>query len=220
MKHRIHEIDDQEIWAEACASLLASGLERAVERKGEALLAAAGGSTPAPILTRLASRPLPWSAITIIPTDDRCVHDAHPHRNLAMLAASMAMALALGARIRSLEQMGDQDIRPDAVLLGFGLDAHIASIFPAGDGMADAMDPAGPSRMLRTTPDPLPAEAPHPRVTLSASALLAAPLTVVASAGEAKREVLAEAISAHAPRTPLARFLALAGPRAHLLWTE
>jgi 6-phosphogluconolactonase len=43
-------------------------IESALDARGQALVAFPGGSTPVPILKKLAEAPLRWKGVTIIPT--------------------------------------------------------------------------------------------------------------------------------------------------------
>ena len=61
-------------------------IERALDARGEALVALPGGRSPAPAFERLAAEEIDWHRVTIIPTDDRLVPVTHPLSNLAMIA--------------------------------------------------------------------------------------------------------------------------------------
>ncbi len=213
----IHEFDDAGAWAGACADALAKGLRDAIEGHGHALIALSGGGTPGPIIERLAGADLDWAKVTATGTDDRVVAEDHPARNLAMIRDRLGPALAKGAHVAAVEAL-PADAAPDAVLLGFGGDSHIASIFPAGEGMDAANAPDAPA-VVRTIPEPLPPEAPFARATLSFRALAAAPVLAIAAKGAGKRAVFDAAMAGMAAgETPLARILAGAQTRPHLYW--
>jgi 6-phosphogluconolactonase len=173
---------------------LASALERT-----EAPLAIClpGGSTPAPILRRLASLPLDWSRITLWPGDDRIVPADHPASNAGQLRAVLQPG---GAEIVTLTIM-EEVPRFALTWLGMGGDGHIASLFPSTNP-----DPADPEPIRQVTPDPLPPEAPFDRITLTIPALLNADEVLFVIRGEEKR-ALFEAAMMGDNDLPVARLL-------------
>ena len=48
-------------------------IDSALDARGSAVIALAGGKTPAPILEKLAQQKIDWKRVTIIPTDERIV---------------------------------------------------------------------------------------------------------------------------------------------------
>ena len=76
-----------------------------------------------------------------------------------------------GLRVGALEDEA-APVHPDAVLLGFGLDEHIASLFPGSTGVDAALALSGEALPVRLTPDPLPPEAPFARITLTMGSLV------------------------------------------------
>lgn len=179
-------------------------IESALDARGQALIALPGGSTPVPILQKLAEQPLRWKGVTIIPTDDRLVPVSDPLSNVAMLAK---IFLPKGARVLPLTsdaadhhlagnaanaRLMDLHWPPDLVWLGMGGDGHTASIF-AGPDMEAALDAPKDRRAMGVAPDPLPPEAPVNRVTLTAAAIAAARTTMIVISGQQKRGLLEKA---------------------------
>ena len=159
-----------------------------------------GGSTPFPILERLADAPLDWRRVTVWPGDDRVVPEDHPASNTGRIRALLEPA---GAEVVTLTVM-EQVPRFALAWLGMGEDGHVASLFPNTEPRID--DTAS---VRRLTPDPLPPEAPFDRITLTLPALLDSDRLLFVIRGEAKRRVFDAAVSGRSD-TPVARLLAAA----------
>ena len=159
-----------------------------------------GGSTPFPILERLAAMDLDWSRVTVWPGDDRQVPEDHPASNTGKIRALMEPT---GAEVVALTVM-EQVPHFAFAWLGMGGDGHIASLFPNTDPRPDE-----PQRIIRLTPDPLPPEAPFDRITLTIPALLDSDELVFVIRGSDKRAVF-DAAARGESDLPVARLLAAA----------
>jgi len=229
----IHEHADADTLAASVARELQAVCDESIARRGLALLALGGGRTPLPLYRRLARCPLPWSQVTLLPTDERCVPHDHPACNLREIAA--AFAAADGVQLQGLTPPGGepetseaharaalaQHPQPfDAVVLGMGIDGHTASLFPGVPQLPTALDPASDIDALRIDPQPLPPEAPYPRVTLTAARLLRARSLHLYVTGTDKRAVLERAVQSRDPlRYPIGAFLHAADARLHVHWS-
>lgn len=151
---------------------------------GPVAITVPGGSTPFPILERLATAPLDWRRVTVWPGDDRVVPEDHPASNTGRIRALMEPA---GAEVVSLTEMEQVPVFALA-WLGMGEDGHVASLFPNTDPRID-----DPAPMRRLTPDPLPPEAPFDRISLTLPALLASDRLLFVIRGDAKRRVFEDA---------------------------
>ena len=149
-----------------------------------------GGSTPFPILQRLAAMDLDWSRVTVWPGDDRQVPEDHPASNTGKIRALIELA---GTEVVALTVM-EQVPHFAFAWLGMGADGHIASLFPSADPRVD---------------DPLPPEAPFDRITLTIPALLDSDELVFVIRGGDKR-ALFDAAARGESDLPVARLLAAA----------
>jgi len=159
-----------------------------------------GGSTPFPILARLAAADLPWSRIAVWPGDDRIVEEDHPASNVGRIRERLEPA---GAQIVPLSE----DARPPhfaVAWLGMGGDGHIASLFPNTDPRADDV-----RAVRRLTPDPLPPEAPFDRLSMTIPVLVDSDEIVFVIRGADKRAVFDAAMAGHND-LPIARLLGAA----------
>lgn len=139
------------------ARRIATLLAEAVEQRGVATMALAGGSTPKRLYRLLASPPdgvgaIPWARVKLFLGDERCVPSDHQDSNERMVRESLLAGLpaapafhpmlgghpdpvaaaSLYAQTLAREIPGDGGAIPrfDVVLLGMGDDGHTASLFP------------------------------------------------------------------------------------------
>lgn len=208
---------DAAAMAAAVADAVEAIVRDALAARGHALIAVAGGSTPAAAAKLLFARPLDWKRVTLTLGDDRWVDVTDRLSNLGSLYDWREGTPAFEARLiplvaTTLKLGGDADYadaqlaplgRFDCVWAGMGGDGHCLSWFPGPD-LARALDPASKRTVVAVTPNPLPPEAPVPRLTLTYAAVAAARHRLLAATGEAKRALL-EHPGAH----PLAHLLAL-----------
>ncbi|GAB3102144.1 6-phosphogluconolactonase [Lysobacter terrae] len=231
-----HRYPDAQALAAALAARLEDVLREAIASRGHAMLALAGGRTPFPAYRALAARPLEWRKVVLMPTDERCVPHDHPACNLREMRD--AFAAADGVRFASLTvEDGDPGRSAvhagtllsqhagafDAVVLGMGGDAHTASLFPGAVDLDAAIDPMSSVDTCRIDPEPLPPEAPFPRITLTAARLLRTRSIHLALTGAGKLAVLREAqASQDALRYPVAAILhaAHAPAAVNIHWSE
>lgn len=207
------DYDDMDELAEAVAGDVGFIIESALDARGQALIALPGGKTPLPIYEKLAAQPIKWKHVTIIPTDDRLVAVDNPLSNVAMLARAFmpkgARVLPIATENADHKAAGNaadarlQDLHwpPDLVWLGVGGDGHTASIF-TGPDLDDALNAPKARRAVGVLPNPMPAEAPVARVTLTRHSILSARTLMIVLTGADKKALLEQAIK-DGPLSPL-----------------
>ena len=222
--------DDASAMARRVAGDVQSIISSAIEARGSALIALPGGGTPVPIFEELADRELDWPLVTLLPTDDRLVPIGDPLSNAGLIRSHFG---GTGARLLTLldgtggfngaGSSADRKLRTlhwplDLVWLGMGEDGHTASILPGPDFEAALKGPKG-QYAWSVMPDPLPAEAPVPRVTLTGPALVATRSLILTITGETKRAVAEQAVR-EGPLSGLAigRVLASAHVPVQIYW--
>jgi len=184
--------------ADVLAGLVGNALD--ASPRAQASLVVSGGSTPGPCFDLLSGKPLDWSRVTVIPSDERWVAATDPASNEGLIRARLLKDRAEPGRVLSFYRAGldaaqapaviEQDLARltpgfSAVLLGMGEDGHFASLFPDFDGLQQALDPDSKTvcTLVQT------AGSPYLRISLTLPALLKSVHIILLIFGAAKRSV-------------------------------
>lgn len=229
------EFADADAMADALATAIAGEITHAVERSGAALFGASGGSTPFPTYARLAAMPLPWTSLKVVIVDERWVPPGDPDHNETRIRATLLATAGDKARclglwseaptVQAAAALADARVaqlaRPlDVVLLGMGLDGHIASLFASGDNYAQATDPDCPYHVMAMTPAAGAASPAHARLTLTLPVLLHSRRLFLALTGIDKRALLQRAIAdGDMTQLPVAALFTAAHPAVDIFWS-
>ncbi|RJG13809.1 6-phosphogluconolactonase [Pseudomonas cavernicola] len=193
---------------------LAAQLQEALAEQSRASLLLPGGSSPQALLPLLAAQPVEWSRIDLSPTDERWVPADDAQSNWGLLHRGLPQAACLDPRQAASPQQSASawaaqlsDWLPfDAVLLGMGEDAHIASLFPSMPGLVAALDPAAaPAGLVGIAPSE-----PYTRLSLNLPMLLQGKWIGLLAFGPVKRRMIDSVLADE----PVSRTL----PLYALLW--
>ncbi|MBC6428948.1 MAG: 6-phosphogluconolactonase [Cellvibrionales bacterium] len=203
------------------AAKIIAQLKDSLKYRRRASLIVSGGSTPKTLFQTLANYPLEWDRVQISLADERWVPADHPDSNARLVRENLLQNHAANAQFipltsphaspfaRDAEATVAENLaaipRPfDAVILGMGTDGHTASLFPQAENLAAALDPFAPRPCVAIQPP----NAPHPRMTLTLSALLDTPLLALHLFGEPKWQVLHRALPPfETTQLPISRLL-------------
>jgi len=224
----LREFADRAAASQAAADMLVERLGAALARSGRASLVVSGGTTPGDCFDLLSSAPLPWSGVTVVPSDERWLPADHADSNERLIRSRLLRGPAAAARLLPLyrrkltPQQAATQVAGDlqslaggfsASLLGMGADGHFASLFPDFAGLADSLDPASPARCVVVQT----ASSPYVRLSLTLPALLTSGRLVLLFFGQEKRRVY-EAALAGTPGYPVAALLAQAEAGLTACW--
>lgn len=226
------EHPDFDTLATTVAQSLSRTCAEASASRGRAVLALAGGSTPIPVYERLARSELDWSRVFLLPGDDRWVAHNNDSCNLRAMRKAFAGADANFRALTPEHADGEPDLAAaektltelpdpfDACVLGMGGDGHFASLFPGASGLTDALNPESEAQAVVIHPDPMPADAPFARISLTLSRIAGSRRLMLLIRGEEKRKVLQLAMADRDPeRYPVAALLEHAGAALEIHWS-
>jgi 6-phosphogluconolactonase len=227
-----HVYHDREALAEALARAVSANLAQAVAARGTAVLALSGGTTPALFMRRLAAKRIEWSKLVVTLCDERWVPPTHERSNARLLRENLLQGPAAAARFEplytdaadpesALEGIARRiDALPspfDVAVLGLGLDGHIASWFPGGDRLTQALDPDTATSVLPMRA----ADAGEPRITLTLPVLAAARHLYLQIEGADKQDVFGRIVRGEGAMaaSPLRALMQYAATPLEVYWS-
>jgi 6-phosphogluconolactonase len=223
-----HIFETREQASIAAAQRIAEALARRLEGQGEASLVVSGGTSPAGVFAELAKTALSWSGVHVILSDERWVPPDHEDSNEKLVRETLLAGEATSATLLPVFRQGAtieercSEINEELLLapfpfacalLGMGEDGHFASLFPDAENLQEGLDVD--SRQLcipvQTT------ASPHPRVSLTLSALSRSDEIVLLIFGDAKRDVY-EAARTSTNGSPVSHLLRQKRAPVHVCW--
>ena len=200
MLHSEEFFSSRKLASDAAAKQIETAIESGLDHDSKALIIVSGGSTPEQCYTRLASRPLDWEKVHVLPSDERCVPSDHPASNENMIRRTLITHKASAANLVSIYNrelaLTDQctalgtklDSLPGTfatALLGMGEDGHFASLFADNQHLDEVLDPDSQQPcMLINTP-----ASTHHRMTLTLSTILRSKEIILLFFGNAKHHI-------------------------------
>ncbi|WP_206079052.1 6-phosphogluconolactonase [Allomesorhizobium camelthorni] len=223
-----HEFASREELAEALASAAADVLQAAIERRGTALLAVSGGTTPGRFLAALSRQDIEWGRVTVTLVDERFVPEDSPRSNARLVRENLLQDKAAVARFAGLfsdantvedaadragERLSHLPLPLDAAILGMGTDGHTASFFPDAGNLKSLLD-----RFAETIVAPVhAASGGEPRLTLTLARIVEAGFVALHIEGAEKHRVL-EAASGAEAHLPVRAVLDRARQPVQVFW--
>ena len=221
-------LDNREEAARAAADRIGEALQRRLEAQGDASVVVSGGSSPAGVFAELANRPLAWSDVHVILSDERWVPADHEASNEKLVRDTLLSGEAQQASLLPVYKAGvtieercrelNDELRlapfPFAcALLGMGEDGHFASLFPDADNLDEGLDVDSSELCIPVNT----AASPYPRVSLTLSALSRSDEILLLIFGDAKRAVY-ETAKKQANGHPVSHLLRQKRAPVHVYW--
>lgn len=204
----IHTYNSDEFVEEA-ANALKSQIEKLLKESELITIALSGGSSPLPVYEKLGSFNLDWNRILFFLVDERCTPNTSPKSNFGNIQKAFFKHISSDIFPMIKQEKSYQDCASDyekllskklkivngfpsfdLIVLGMGLDGHIASLFPN----TQALEEEKASVALNQVP-----QLHTERITITYPVILNASSLVLLIKGEGKKEVLLKATQEKLP---------------------
>lgn len=208
---------------------VASRLDASVSRRGQALLAVSGGTTPSGFFRELSNQEIDWRSVCVTLVDERFVPPNSSRSNQRMVTFELLQNKAAKARLQPLYSSGNVEdaaasasevIAPmlpaDVVVLGMGTDGHTASLFPGADRLYEATNLEGSKLFLPINAT----NAGEPRITMTLPVIVTSKSQYLHIEGAEKRQVFEQAQEPGDPATMPIRHVLEHCPDLRVVWAE
>ena len=211
----LHRFDNRDAASAGAAARIAGLVGAQLGRDEKASLVVSGGTTPATCLDYLSGYALDWDHVLVALSDERWVPSSHKDSNERLVRETLLKNEAASASVLSVYQDDlSVDERCDLLqsqlpasgfacsMVGMGADGHFASLFSDADSLEAGLDPDSKRFYLpvRTT------ASPHPRMSMTLSAVLKSDEILLLFFGAEKFDVYEQA-EAGDKRYPIAALL-------------
>ena len=205
MNTNFYTFTNQKTLIEDFSKTIIDKLEKAIEKKGEAVLLVSGGNTPKPLFEKLRTFDISWNKVKIGLVDERWLDGKHEDSNAKLvkeylLKDKASKALFIPLYQENLDPLKSIDICStlvknklfpcDVLILGMGDDFHTASLFPNNEKLKDGIDLNNEKYCVSMTPS----TAKLTRMSLTLSSILKADNIYLHIQGKNKKEVYEKAL--------------------------
>lgn len=215
-KLEINKFDSREELFTAVAERCEKQLQQVISKNNKASFIIPGGTTPAPAFAQLAKSSLNWDKITVAQSDERWVAADHPQSNQGLTATTLLIENAKNTKyiamknthttVKAGESECDEHYKTLAqpyslMMLGMGLDGHVASLFPGSKNIDQALDLNNTNQCIAIDATGCEVAGDYPeRMSLTLAAILNSRLIILLLTGEEKLKVIDRAQANNNPK--------------------